>query len=613
MAKPTKKQRRERKRRLWLIAAPFLVLAAMFWPLIGIVPTNSSEPPDPVKVSDYQAQYDVSPNGDLQAVETLTGVFPNGRHGIFRYWDHVDPNNPNKRYMPSGIVVTMDGHPEPTQVYEMGADRYTVAKVGDADVLLTAGTHVYQIRYSIPGVITPADAGTVPSFVSNSGPSLTGANESVFWWNVVANGWRMPIANANVTVNLPTPAVGVACSAATFPDKAAGPCTVAGTGTSTIKLAAKGIPAFGGMTVRAGMPTPAPAQITTPWPWQLDPVLGQSSGDLTKIVLLAVAAAGLGFVLVLLKRERKPGLPVLFEPPEGLGPVQTVFMATETPGEHDLAATVFHLAQLGLLTITSKPRSWTAVATELMTPDAIAATDPVSQAVIEGLSLQTAGNEFTASSSRAKGIILDQTRSAIKHAVVRWADGAGLVRLSATGIIGRALWVVAVVAIPFALTGWKGPTILTIIPLAFAVTGYPLMKMGTLRRRTRAGRQLWSRAGGFQRMLSTPSSELRFDFSARKEFFLPYLPYAVAFGVAKQWSEKYHDEVDEPPPTPDWINYSSRRITPASLMTAVGSFETTVTSTISAYQSGGSSSSSGSSGGGGGVGGGGGGGGGGSW
>ena len=63
-------------------------------------------------------------------------------------------------------------------------------------------------------------------------------------------------------------------------------------------------------------------------------------------------------------------------------------------------------------------------------------------------------------------------------------------------------------------------------------------------------------------MLSTPSSELRFDFSARKEFFLPYLPYAVAFGVAKQWSEKYHDEVDEPPPTPDWINYSSRRITP---------------------------------------------------
>ena len=84
-------------------------------------------------------------------------------------------------------------------------------------------------------------------------------------------------------------------------------------------------------------------------------------------------------------------------------------------------------------------------------------------------------------------------------------------------------------------------------------------------------------------MLSTPSSELRFDFSARKECFLPYLPYAVAFGVAKQWSAKYTDEVSEPPPTPDWINYSSQRVTTASLMTAVGTFETTVNSTISAY------------------------------
>ncbi|MGA9145988.1 MAG: hypothetical protein WBZ04_00370, partial [Candidatus Nanopelagicales bacterium] len=313
-----------------------------------------------------------------------------------------------------------------------------------------------------------------------------------------------------------------------------------------------------------------------------------------------------------LTRERRPGLPVLYEPPEGLGPVQTVFMAEETPGEHDLAATVFHLAQQGLLDITSKPRSWTAVATDRLTPEAFAAADPVSQAVITGLSLSVPGNEFTASNSRAKGIVLDQTRTAIKHAVVKWADDAGLVRLSAVGVLGRVLWVLAVIAIPFALTGWKAPTGVTVIPLAFAVTGYPLMKMGKLRRRTRAGRDMWSRAGGFQRMLSTPSSELRFDFSARQEFFLPYLPYAVAFGVAKQWSEKYHDEVDEPPPTPNWINYSSRRLTPASLLTAVGSFETTVTSTISAYQSGSSSSSSGS-GGGGSVGGGGGGGGGGSW
>jgi len=112
-------------------------------------------------------------------------------------------------------------------------------------------------------------------------------------------------------------------------------------------------------------------------------------------------------------------------------------------------------------------------------------------------------------------------------------------------------------------------------------------------------------------MLATPSSELRFDFAARRDFFLPGLPYAVAFGVAKQWSDKYADEMDEPPPTPDWINMASNRLTTTALISTVNSFQSTVNSTISAYQS--QSSSSSSSGGGSSVGSGGGGGGGGSW
>ena len=68
------------------------------------------------------------------------------------------------------------------------------------------------------------------------------------------------------------------------------------------------------------------------------------------------------------------------------------------------------------------------MATELMTPDAIAATDPVSQAVIEGLSLQTAGNEFTASSSRATGessstrrVVQSSTRSSDGLTVQDWS------------------------------------------------------------------------------------------------------------------------------------------------------------------------------------------------
>ena len=92
-------------------------------------------------------------------------------------------------------------------------------------------------------------------------------------------------------------------------------------------------------------------------------------------------AAVLGVGWTLLTRERKPGLPVLYAPPEGLGRYRPSSWRRD-PGDHDIAATVFHLAQEGLLAIATKPRSWTATATQAMTPEAIAAADPASQALI---------------------------------------------------------------------------------------------------------------------------------------------------------------------------------------------------------------------------------------
>lgn len=613
MAKRTKKEQRDRKRKRWLIAAPFLVLAAMFWPLIGIIPTEGPVAPDPVTVTEYRAQYDVAADGSMTATETIIGKFPGGRHGIFRFWDRTDPRDPGLRYEPTVLAVAMDGHAEPFELLDQGAGRYLVAKIGNADVLLPIGQHVYEIRYSMPAVITPAGAGPVPGFASSAG-SPSGAR-SVFWWNVVANGWRMPIQSARIVVNLPAAAVSVACSAATRIPGQEGPCAISGAGTRSLVLSAKQIPAFGGMTVRAGMTPPPPAQPTTPWPWQLDRMLGRSAGQVLLIVLAALGAVALGLAWVLATRERKPGLPVLYEPPDGLGPVQTMYLAEETPGDHDIAASLFQLAEDGMITISTRSRSWTAAATDRVTADALASMDPVGRAVLAGLRLDTAGAEFKASQSRAVGEVLANTRKAIRHAVVAWATDAKLVRLSAVGVSGRILWIASVLAIPVTLTGWYAPTILTLVPLGFAVGGYRLMRAGAIRRRTRRGRELWTRAGGFRRMLATPSSELRFDFSARKELFLPYLPYAVAFGVAMQWSDKYSDEVDEPPPAPGWLNYSGRTITAATMLRTVGSFESTVTSTISAYQSASSGSSSGgwSSGGGSSVGSGGGGGGGGSW
>jgi uncharacterized membrane protein len=113
-------------------------------------------------------------------------------------------------------------------------------------------------------------------------------------------------------------------------------------------------------------------------------------------------------------------------------------------------------------------------------------------------------------------------------------------------------------------------------------------------------------------MLSTPSSKQRFDFSGRQELYTAYIPWAVAFGCADTWAEKFRTEVGAEPPVPAYLaGYYVGAHTGDSVSQMVGDFDATVNSSIAAY----AATQSHSSGGGGGFsgGGGGGGGGGGSW
>lgn len=610
--------RRQRWRRTLLIWVPVIVVAGICWPLAYLIPSGPAGAADPVRITDYVSDYQVDGNGGLTASETLTTLFPAGRHGIFRYWDAVNPGDSSLRHDVQVTSVTVDGKPEPIEVYREGGDRYTIAKIGNPDGTLTPGVHEYRITYSMTGAITSISRGAVPAFVTNLGESSPTA-QSAFWWNVVAQGWRMPIDRARITVSLPSPALNLSCSAATVgPDSSQplehgeGPCQLSGAGSTVIKASAQRIPPYGGMTIRATMALPPPPVAATGWPWQLDPILGRSPSQLATMLLAAVAAGLLGAGWWLATRERTPGLPVLYEPPAGLGPVQTVFAALETTGEHDIAATVFHVGESGLLRVTTQSRSWSIIATEAMASAELAALDPVSRAIVEALGCTEPDAEFRATGSRSSGEKLTSARKAGLRSCRAWSSSQRFTRPSLIGWAGRVMWCATVVAAVAAFTHRWTPTSWALVPLAFAAAGSGLMRAGATRRRTRAGRQLWSRAGGFRRMLATPSSELRFDFAARQEFFLPYLPYAVAFGVAKEWAQKYTSEMETDPPKPEWLSNASHRITPATLTSTVSSFESTVRSTISAYQSGGSGSG-GSSSGGGSVGSGGGGGGGGSW
>src|SRR5215212_268618 len=143
-----------------LLRALALVVAAgvLFTPaLFALVPTTETvSGPDPVRISDYTADYVVTADGDLVAKEQITAEFPGGRHGIFRFWDLTDPSDRHVRLIPKGIKVELDGGSVPFDLQWKKGRHFRVAKIGDPDSFVAPGTHVYTITYRIDGALAPA-------------------------------------------------------------------------------------------------------------------------------------------------------------------------------------------------------------------------------------------------------------------------------------------------------------------------------------------------------------------------------------------------------------------------------------------------------------------------
>ena len=249
-----------------------LSAAGLLWPVIvASIPASSSAASDPVSIVDYSARYDIQVDGHLSAVETITAQFPSGRHGIFRYWDVTNPTDSGARQIPTVSSVTLDGRDVPVEYSTESAERYVVAKIGDPNSYVSQGVHVYEISYTVEGVIDPPSAGA-GDFATVVGDASASA-QSVFYWNVVAPGWEMPIRQANVVVTLPAPSGRVECSA---DDRNAQPCAVGGEGTDVVTIAASDLDPRQPVTVRIGMNLPAPARDILPWSSSFDKVLGRS-------------------------------------------------------------------------------------------------------------------------------------------------------------------------------------------------------------------------------------------------------------------------------------------------------------------------------------------------
>jgi Predicted membrane protein (DUF2207) C-terminal domain/Predicted membrane protein (DUF2207) N-terminal domain len=577
----------------WAVRLVGLVLLAV-GVLIRVVPTPEQAPAasyEETTISDYQADFTLDSAGDLTVVERLAVDFPSaGKHGIFRFFDTRDEKDLHARRMPEDVAVTRDGSIEPMELFRESNGRYVVAKIGSPDVTLTPGSHVYEIRYHIDGVLLPGpDAGT-----------------STFDWNLIPGGWQQSISRSELTVHLPEPAEEVRCAIGWG---ATGGCTAAGAGTQTLTVRTSALPPRTPVTVAAdlAMATP-PAGNRLPWSQRWDPVLGRSL-PLAVLVLLAAVAAGLvGYVLSRRSREPTPPFPLQYAPPDGVGPAQGLYVLTERVGKRSFVASLLQAAEHGAVSLERQGQGWTIA--DSRGSDGWAGLDQVTRSVA-GL-IPGPGAAFTATREDvAAGKVLQKQLQQLTDGTKRWGRQQGLVVPNGPATLGGGLVIVSVL-LAGALIFLLGSTMsaAALVPGLFAIGAAELVLPGAGTVRTRVGRELWSRLGGFRRVLSTPSSVERFDFAGREELYTAYLPWAVAFDCADEWAEKFRVETGTEPPTPAYLGGYVGGWGAGGVDSMVGDFSSTLGSAISSYES-----SQSSSGGGGGFsgGGGGGGGGGGSW
>ncbi len=314
-------------------------------------------------------------------------------------------------------------------------------------------------------------------------------------------------------------------------------------------------------------------------------------------------------------REYRTGASVIaqYEPYENLEPMYTGVLFDGRVDAHDITAGIVQLAEQGFFKIkhigrkvfffietddyeiTSlrtfgelKSEFQKTLFTLLFSEDAAPGTKVVLSELVKDMAKQTANYKLLTALKAAAEADL------IKHGYFeyKWKQ---LVKIGLYLLVG----LLAAVGLMFLLgASLVVPLIVSAVVLLVSVISLAIV----YRRRTKKGYQALDHLKGFKEFLSvTDKDRFKFHNAPQKspEQFMAYLPYAIAFGVEKEWAEAFKDITI---PAPGWYEGNGHAFNAVYLSQSLGTFGTSVSNATGAStaSSGGGSSGGGAGGGGGG-------------
>jgi hypothetical protein len=547
------------------------------------VPQGDAEGAEVSTIEAFDADMVLDEDGTLYLDESITVNFPISRHGIFRIFDTADPRR-DVEHPVEALSVTRDGTSEPW-VWIDSAKGTETARIGSPSVLVMPGDYTYRLISTTRDVLEPKVVD------GEEDPDVTW-----FWWDVIGSGWRMPIEDVQVDLSLPVAPLEVECVMGEST-----PCEPVVDGTA-VRVEVASLQPHEPVTLRVSLPAD-----------EVPPNAAESS-ELPQGLGVGVLAAGVGALGLVLTRERKPGFPVLFEPPPGVRPAVGVRVLEERPSSEELQATLFDLGERGVVRLErSTDDTWNV---DLVAPPSRENCETWESDMLYKLGLQVEGSRFEVRRTISSGKMVGEAQLALASGLKEAVDPY-LHRSLIGGLYRFVAWIcwlgLAVMGGFHLFGGWEAPVLLVAAVGGFAIGASALaVDSGRGSTRTATGRDVWSRTGGFARFLTTDSSESRFDAAAHLDWYPRYLPWAIALGVGEEWTRRYQAQGIAEPGVPYVTGWGYAH---GSYHDGFSSFHDSFNGAISAASATYAASQSSSSGGGGGFSGGsgGGGGGGGSW
>jgi hypothetical protein len=580
------------------------LLASLLLLLAALAPVGAAE-----RIERFSSGIVIGTDGSLEVTETIAATAEGGaiRRGIYRDFPtrYRDARGRTVVVGFSVLAVTRDGRPERWRVEDRGAG--VRVWIGDPDVLLEPGRHVWKLTYRTDGQLGFFEA------------------HDELYWNVTGNDWAFAIGEAEVTVHLPAGAPVRDWSAYT------GPRGARGTDFELLE-AAPGI--FRARTTRELAPGEGftiavafPKGIVNP------PAVPR------EMIGASVPLAALGLVLAWwlvawwrVGRDPPPGTVVpLFDPPPGMGPAAARYVWRSGFDHRVPVAAILSLAVKGRLRIVEQgdgflleqrpagPGSPEPTGAERALETALFANgrpsvviarnggEPLREArsalqralraEYEGAVIRRNRGWFAVgvllsllavaavvvlvrpapeafSASLFTGFWLGMLLLRVRDLAARWREASGaLARIGRLLRGGVALLLFALVPAGLLVLlfldpdGGLPPTLWTPAELATFAT-VPLMVVlaalfwRLLHAPTTAGRRLLDELAGFRRYLSV-AEEHRLGIlhppELTPERFERYLPWAWALDCEHAWSERFAKALaGAEPPAPDWYVGRSR-------------------------------------------------------